>query len=188
MKILKLMLFITILYCGQTNLFAQSSTFRGGIKGGINSTKIGGDASGLKPKVGFQIGGFMKYSISDYVAIQPEVMFSMQGAKSIKGDISLHYNYVNIPLIAKVYPDGKGFNIQAGPQLGLLASANVKGGDEKQDVSDQLNGTDFAFALGLGHDFNRLTIDLRYNIGISSTSDQGSYPNNVLQLGVGIFL
>ncbi|MBD0403156.1 porin family protein [Flammeovirga sp. EKP202] len=186
MKALKMLLFVTMLYCGQANLFAQSNEVKGGVKGGLNVSNIGGDSEGTKSKMGIHVGGFVQFRASNSLCIQPELVYSMQGA-SLGDGVNVKYNYINVPVIFKLYPESHGFNFQAGPQLGILGGAKVSDGSDSIDVSDQVEGIDFALAVGLGYDFNGMTLDARYNIGLSSTSDAGSYPNNVFQLGLGVY-
>ncbi|WP_044206027.1 porin family protein [Flammeovirga sp. OC4] len=191
MKALKTLLLITILYCTQANLFAQSQDTQGGFKAGFNSSTIGGDSEGVKSKLGFHIGAFLKLRASNYVYIQPEAIFSMQGANASEGDMKINYNYVNFPLLVKIYPTGEKLSLLVGPQIGFLVSAKAKINGEKVDLSNELKRSDYALAFGVGYDFNRIYLDLRYNAGLSNTprnSDEGSFPNNVIQLGVGIFL
>ena len=66
-----------------TGLFAQG--FQLGIKGGVNISNFSGSgsASDVKKKalVGFHAGGMINLMFGNNASIQPEVLFSSQGAK-----------------------------------------------------------------------------------------------------------
>ena len=166
-------------------VFAQQTHF--GLKAGLNlsSVKIS-DGEDYDSKGGLHVGGLAHIHLSDHFAVQPELVFSMQGGKD--GDTKLNLNYVNIPVLAQYMFDG-GFRLQTGPQLGFMASAKSKTGDVEVDVKDQLATIDFSWSFGAGYLFpgaNGLGADVRYNVGISNISDNSSYEarNNVFQVGL----
>jgi hypothetical protein len=157
-------------------------------KAGPNFATIGGDASGVESKVGLHAGLFMKFNQSDKFTITPEVVYSGQGAQSSQNsDLKINYNYVNIGLIFNYYP-GQKFFIQAGPQLGILASAKITDGTNTTSVKDELNGTDFSFGFGMGLDFGNFMLNGRYNLGISNTikdtANDEKYTNSVFQISL----
>jgi opacity protein-like surface antigen len=165
--------------------FSNAQETKFGVKGGINLHTITGDVSeDVSSKVGFQIGGFAEFKLSDKFAIQPELLFSTQGAKletsepefGISSEQKLNLTYLNIPVMAKFYATEK-FSLEAGPQVGFLLSAKSKyeatfdgeteSGDE--DVKDTLESIDFGVNFGAGYDFTEnLSAGLRYNLGLSN--------------------
>jgi hypothetical protein len=120
------------------------------------------------------------------IGIQPELLFSQQGTKvKLDGsDFESNFSYINIPIVLKLYTVG-GLNLQAGPQFGFLSSADWHG----EDVKDFLKGSDFSLALGVGWDLPfGLTIDARYNLGLSDINDSPAYDeikNKVWQVSLG---
>ncbi|MFZ0598175.1 MAG: outer membrane beta-barrel protein, partial [Flavobacterium sp.] len=60
--------------------FANAQKTRFGVKGGLNIATIGG-ADESNALVGFQLGGFAEINIWKKLYIQPELLFSAQGAK-----------------------------------------------------------------------------------------------------------
>ncbi len=157
-----------------------------GVKAGLNIASLNitdpsRDTYDLKPKFGFSIGVFAEFDFSDKLSFQPELLFSTQGAKvesssnnySFKG--IKKYNYINIPLMAK-YSINRSFNIQAGPQVGFLLSAdqedtftfNGTSNTLKSDIKDFLNTLDFDVSVGFGYKMNNgLSFDGRYNLGLT---------------------
>src|SRR5690606_26218572 len=92
-----------------------------------------------------------------------------------------------------------GINIQAGPQFGFVTNAEAPvaeqlGGTptDVQDVKDRMKSSDFTLGLGLGWDLPfGLTIDARYNLGLSNIYDNAPSPatddarNQVFQVSLG---
>jgi hypothetical protein len=173
--------------------YAQAE-FALGIKAGPNFAKINADESpgeNLKGRTGIHAGAFMLIKLTK-IGIQPEIIFSQQGSKATYSgspDIESNFSYMNIPIIIKLYTIA-GINLQAGPQFGFLTSAKLKvDGADEQDVKDQLKGSDISVALGAGWDLPfGLTIDARYNLGLSKIDDSGagsSGKNQVFQVSLG---
>lgn len=177
-----LMSFITsmVLLAGTAN--AQHINI--GVKGGINSYDIHTDnSSSFDSRTGLHIGLIGHIHINDQFGFQPELVYSMQGAKTNNSDINL--DYINVPLIVQ-YMFDNGFRIQAGPQLGLLLNANT--GNNSSDISDDFKAFDVGLSFGAGyiHPPSGFGIDLRYNLGLSDITENSSVKatNGGLQFGV----
>lgn len=168
-----------------------------GIKAGLNVSSIVGDATdNLNMKTGIHAGGFVEFGINEHFSIQPEVIFSTQGAKyerdsdldGTNEDICDRLNYINIPILAKI-DVLDGLSAQIGPQLGILASAKTKLGDnDSTDIKDDLKSTDIGLAIGLGYEIEEgVTFDARYNMGITdiAKSDAIDQRNSTIQFSVG---
>ena len=113
----------------------------------------------------------------------------MQGTNlDMAGDkASLHYDYLNIPVLIK-YSHESGLFAETGPQAGFLLSAKGKSDGGTYDVKDGVQSFDFSWALGIGyklHDIG-LGIDVRYNLGltntIKNTFNGSSAKNGVFQI------
>lgn len=176
--------------------FSQAE-FAIGIKAGPNFAKIDADASAgenYKSRTGFHGGAFALIKLTK-IGIQPEIIFSQQGSKvKINSqDLDANYSYINIPVMLKVYLVA-GLNIQVGPQFGFVASAKqetidaLSGDVTKEDVKDQMKKSDISAGLGAGWDLPfGLTVDARYNLGLSKINDGGSgdVKNQVFQVSLG---
>ena len=177
-KIITLIVFAAVALCAQTQV-----SFKYGVKAGINVSTWTGDADDAESLTRGQFGAFARLSILDKLAIQPELLYSLQGTKGDgeDGTTKIKTNYVQIPVMFKYYPI-MGLNLQAGPQIGFLAKAEVQG----EDIKDYMNKMDFAFNLGAGYDTDfGVGIDARYSIGLTNVLDDDElFGDNKAQNGV----
>lgn len=186
---------VTLLFASASIFSFSQSQFAVGVKAGPNFANINTDASAIQnyeSRTGWHAGAFLQIR-GEKIGFQPEIIFSQQGSKfkynTNEPSLKQNFSYVNIPLIFKLYTIG-GINLQVGPQIGLLTSAEredfVSGSSgpiTKQDIKDDLNKTDFSLALGVGVDFPfGLTLDGRYNWGLSD-NDDGAVTNSGAPIG-----
>lgn len=168
---------------------AQSVHF--GIKGGMNASSVNSSPanSDMKTKIGFNVGLLAHIHTSSPVwAIQPEIYYSDEGAKSkSNSSASLNLGFINVPVLAQ-YMFDNGFRIEAGPQIGFLMNAKSKSGNVTVDVKDNFKKTNFSIPVGLGYlTTSGLGFDARYNFGISNlnnTSTSTKIHSNVFQFGL----
>lgn len=148
-----------------------------GIKGGLNLYNINNDNGSTYDQItGYHFGLFGHIHLKNPWAIQPELVYSAQGAKS--GDTNYKLGYFNVPVLIQ-YMFDNGFRLQAGPQVGFLVSA-----DNKND----LNPIEFGVSFGASYVLpsTGFGIDARYNLGLSNInkdSDLNS-TNRGIQLGI----
>lgn len=177
---------------------AQAQSIAIGLKGGLNFANINVSQTvgeNYNNRTGYHAGAFVLFKLSK-IGIQPEILFSKQGTTaSFNGtDLNANYDYINIPVILKLYTVA-GINLQVGPQVGFLAGGKTESFDSQlnkitTNSSDFVKSNDFSVALGLGWDLPfGLSIDGRYNLGISNNNNQASssasVKNQVIQLSVG---
>ena len=171
--------------------FANAQEVKFGAKAGLNMSDINGDnVSNSDSRLSFHVGGFAEIKLADKFAIQPELVYSVQGTKFDTGgsdDLVYDLQYINLPVMFKYYV-AEQFSLEAGPQVGFLTTAKLKLGDDSEDIKDSLKSTDFGFNLGAGYNFTEnISASLRYNIGLSDIpdSDDADAKNSVLSLSVG---
>jgi hypothetical protein len=162
-----------------------------GIKGGLNLYNIHNDNDvKYDYKVGYNFGLLGHIHLNKSFAIQPEVVYSMQGAKQTVNNVTTNYNlsYINVPVLIQ-YMFDNGLRLQAGPQLGLLVAAKSKTGSETVDNKENLKPIDIALSIGAGYIFppTGLGIDVRYNHGLSNINDTGDVTSTNRGLQVGLF-
>lgn len=97
-----------------------------------------------------------------------------------------------IPILAKFYIKN-GFNVFAGPQVGVNISEKVvytgEGGAEFTMKTDDIMPVDVSLMVGIGYQFKAgLLLSTNYNIGLSDSADNsGDTParNRVFQFNIG---
>ena len=147
-----------------------------GVKAGMNASELHQKDAAVKSdtKIGFHAGALAHiHSDGSQFAFQPEVMYSLEGAKynvgGIKSQTDLHF--INVPLLAQ-YMFDNGFRIQAGPQFGFLMAAKNKVGDVKTDVKDNFKSTAISLPVGVSYlTQSGLGFDARYSFGLTDLRD-----------------
>ncbi|OHT45645.1 MULTISPECIES: porin family protein [Flavobacterium] len=149
-----------------------------GIKGGFNMSNLySSDANDENILYGFNAGLYATLPISDFIAIQPEILFTTKGAKLeynnalASGDSKFRLNYIEVPLLVRVNIT-RNFNVHAGGYASYLVSSKVTGrGDfnfEQEIDTNDLNKFDAGLSAGVGVDFDPISIGLRYNYGLTT--------------------
>jgi len=167
--------------------FASAQNVKFGVKGGVNFANLGGDADGSS-FTGFNVGSLAEIKLLDKFAIQPEILYSLQGSDFSENgfDDKLKISYLNIPVMAKYYVIKK-LSVEAGPQIGFLLSAKEDG----EDVKDDFKSLDFGFNFGVGYDITEsFFAGVRYNLGLLNIADNVNGDNfktnnNVFSISVG---
>src|SRR5215471_16611008 len=107
-----------------------------GLKAGANfATLTGSDVQDAKMKVDFHGGAFASIGLFNSCFLQPELLYSGQGAKgTVDGtDFTVSQTYLNVPVLFQ-YRHSSGLFAETGPQLGFLLAAKVKEGGLSEDV------------------------------------------------------
>ncbi len=158
----------------------NAQNFRYGIKGGLNLATFGGkDAKDVKFGTAWNVGLVSEYVLNEKMAIQPEILFSHQGAKV--NDVKHKLNYVTLPVMFK-YDVYEGLNLQVGPEIGYLLVG--KAGDTK--VTNKMRRFAYGLNFGAGYKFtDNIILDARYNLGLSKLYKDSYTFNRVFQLSIG---
>lgn len=200
---MKKLFFFTLIMLVAVSVSSNAQT-KFGLKAGINIANVTGDLEGSDSRMAPYFGVFANFALSEKVVFQPELLYSMKGDKdsytenyegvNVNVEKVAKFDYLDIPLMFKFKPGG-GFNLLAGPQIGLLLSAKIKteasaqgiSASEEEDIKEYMKGVDFGLGFGLGYEFDfGLGIDARYNLGLSNVSDESGVEvkNNAIQIGV----
>lgn len=162
-----------------------------GAKGGINITDIVGKDVDYKSKTGIHVGGFAGIPLTKQFILQPELVYSSQGAKWSKGEGGKTIlNYLQIPVLVK-YTTRIGLFAETGPHIGFLLSAKDKYDGESNDIKEYLKTTDIGWQFGVGYRITPLLgANIRYNTSFTSfyegkdDGDTWKERNSALQIGV----
>uniref|UniRef100_UPI002628AD57 porin family protein n=1 Tax=uncultured Muriicola sp. TaxID=1583102 RepID=UPI002628AD57 len=138
-------------------LLTSCATCNLGVRTGPTFANINGDdTDNLDTKVGMFFGAYTECMLFDTFSIQPELQYSLQGAKYTESegfDGKFKFSYLNLPVMGKVYVSD-GFFLEAGPQFGYLLSAkdeyesvSLSGED---DIKEDIKDFDIGGNVGLG--------------------------------------
>ncbi len=160
-----------------------------GIKAGLNIYNVHNDNNmSFDNKLGFHAGLLAHIHLSDRFALQPEVVYSMQGARYELLNTNSRYSldYINVPVLLQ-FMFAKGFRLQAGPQVGFLINSQAKADQYNLNQNDDLRvlelaatgGVSYLSPIGLG-------IDARYVHGFTNINERGPVisTNRGFQLGL----
>jgi hypothetical protein len=162
-----------------------------GIKAGFNlaNQSISGVnvTSRAESKSDFYAGVLANVNFSESLILQPEFVYSGQGAGVKDSSAKLNSEYLNIPVLLK-YQHPTGVFIETGPQFGILLSAKYKSSDLSLDQKNATKSTDFAWVFGIGYKIPvlNLGLDFRYNLGLTNIENSSvvTVKNQVFQIGV----
>ena len=161
-----------------------------GIKAGANFYNVNNDNGAESDiKTGLHAGLIGHIHLAPQLALQPEIVYSSQGAKSSVANINrkLNLDYINVPVLLQ-YMFDNGFRLQAGPQVGFLVNAKSEVNGVKTDVKESLKTVDFGVGAGVGyvHPPSGFGVDARYNLGLSNINENSTVKstNRGFQLGV----
>lgn len=157
-----------------------------GFKGGLSLSTF--HQSGLDTRInpGFVLGGYIRMPVDSQFSVQPELYFSMEGAKVSQNNIEflLGLDYIQLPLLAIYQLNNRGTwkpAFFAGPQISFLVNneSNVTIDDGQIFTPDdwvaEAKNTVFGVALGAGLEVDlgaqRFTLDIRYSRGLTNTFD-----------------
>ena len=156
-------------------IVSAQAQFHFGIRGGLSSSqiKINETVEGIKittgdKTFGYHLGVFTQIVIKDKFVIMPEALFTSTGGEidlSDGTDLSevwnLKYNRLDIPLTFGL-KFLKVFRVSAGPYASILLSADANYNNVSQNVKDNYRNLLWGYQAGLGLDFWKLVMDLKY--------------------------
>lgn len=198
---LKVLVCLVLITATLENVAAQTKdkTWSIGPEVGANFSKYGKDADDSDYKTGLLAGGFVTYSIRNTHAFTAKVLFSQKGAKSDNPDVKQHLNYIEVPIVARIFFNREGDirpNIFAGPSFGFLNGVKQKTGDGDYETVDNYEDSfeTFDIGLGLGLGLNirvaeemYFIIDTRYTFGFTDiTKASGDVNNQAVAVSAGL--
>ena len=161
---------------------AQAQLLQIGAKAGLNYANFSGTEIQTDAITSYHAGLVAEIKLLDQLAIQPELMYTTQGAtyKTALGDFENELGYIAIPVLAKIYLS-KSFSLELGPQASFLLSEK-----NEFDLNDA-NTFEFAVAGGLGFKITKnIFVQGRYVLGLTEVSSNAEAKNSVLQFSAGL--
>lgn len=168
--------------------FSNAQKVKYGFKAGVNiatqkislPTTTSGIVFSTGSIIGVNAGFFVDIKVVPRLFFQPELLYSMQGAKlnakanGQSAEATASLNYFNVPLTVKYYLSNE-LNLQVGPQVGFLMAAtdklnsNITGlPSSNKDSKSSYNSVDVGVNLGLGYDITKnISVSSRYSISFA---------------------
>ena len=180
-------------------------------KAGVSLAKVGGsDVEDAKFNLGFTLGcGFNLPLGTGPISVQPELNYIQKGFKSEMDfdgtvlDTRWKVGYLELPVLVKAsFGEATKFYLNAGPSIamGLGGKMKVKSNGMSVDVDIKFGDNDFSedavyiekrmdFGVQFGGGViiaEKVMIDVRYGLGLSSLYEDVTVTNNTLQFTVGV--
>jgi opacity protein-like surface antigen len=171
--------FFILIVMFSCSIFAQSVKF--GVKAGLNYANFSGATPQTNAITSYHAGVVAQISVLNTFAVQPELLYSTQGAsyKNAEQELINERGYLAIPVVAKINLSDT-FMLELGPQASFLLS-------EKNKFSANDSKTfDFSVLGGLGFKItDNIFIEGRYVLGLTEVSKEATAKNAVVQLSLG---
>ena len=184
-------LFFVLLAAGSATV--SQAQVQLGLKAGYNLTTLtqsGRYTESMKSKSEFSAGVLASFPLFRSFYLQPEVLYSGQGANVTwpGTNAKFNYSYLNVPILFK-YQHDSGLFTETGPQVGFLLGANIKANGQSTDVKYSTQPVDFSWTFGIGYKIPVVNagLDARYNLGLTNVNkvtDAGNIKNSVFQFGL----
>lgn len=197
----KLSLIILVL-CLSIPVFSQNGL---GIKAGLSSTKIDFENEDFIPsdaQTGYHVGLFGRFGGTGFF-VQPELLFTQTKGEfayvpggvsggSAPDDYKATFNRLDVPVMVG-FRLFKVLRLMAGPIASLNINSKLEEAPDTVGDADFKDAT-FGYQAGLGVDIGNLSIEGKYEGGLSKVTDNiGSYNTDnrlnqwVLSLGFKLF-
>ena len=183
---------------------AQLPNFAFGIKGGANFSKLKTkeDLTDENSIAGYHVGVFTRLGLAG-MYLQPELYFGSKGSDFVKVNTGsnsvaasgkVRFTTLDLPVLlgTKIGPGKLNLRFMAGPVVSFVINENTTFDSAYKNISDFGNykKQNWAYQAGTGVDLGNLTVDLRYEGGLSnvSRSDEYNQKQNLFHLSLGLKL
>jgi hypothetical protein len=173
---------------------SAKAQFNLGIKGGVNFSNIDADNFHNSSVTGYQAGLFAR--IGGALYLQPEAYISSTGGNfnsyNNNTDYNGHVRFTNldVPVLLglRFGPKNLNLRVMAGPVYNYILSKNETfSANINSAFTDfgHYNNSTLGYQAGVGIDLGALTIDGRYQGGLSKWNSSFGQTPNIWMLGVG---
>ena len=180
-------LIITLAFFISTLTFVSAQvlpSFQFGIKGGANLTSVStsGETFNSSNQAGYLVGFWARFGALGF-NFQPEIYYTAKYVDIYNSSNETHakFNSIDVPLLfgGKVGAFGFGARFYTGP---LLSFAINKEQSIRTAAADAIaldyHDQNFAWQFGVGVDVKQISVDLRYEAGITK-QDYGAFQTRV---------
>lgn len=187
--------FVLVLFClaFSGSVFSQDENgFRFGLRAGAGYSVLSDLDQGHEPIIAPLGAVSAEYMFSDGFSLGLEIFYHQHGYKNDNGS-KLNAHYLGFPLLAKRYFPSGIFSLVGFEVAGLAASenlsfSNVPGMPVPPPFVD-LKDVAISIPVGFGYQVAKgLTVEARWNIGLSKISNNYEYKPNLYSLSLGYYI
>jgi hypothetical protein len=165
-------------------VFAQLPSFDLGLKGGLNFSKLNNkdDLTDHENITGYQVGIWSRLGGAG-VYVQPELYLGSKGnvfkqaTGGAEGEVK--FTTLDLPILlgSKIGPSKFNVHFMAGPVISFIVNEETTFDSGFTSVTDYNNYKNQTLGLqaGAGLDIGGITLDLRYEAGLSNVSESPKY-------------
>lgn len=162
-----------------------------GVRAGLNvATFTETDFFDFDARLGFVGGAFARVPVGGPLTLQPEVLYSQEGARLDFAGVDYSVDYLEIPLLARLavpLVDLLDTGVFVGPAIGIAVADDIEldEGTTEESLDPQ---TDFGIVAGADVGAGPFSVDLRYTFGLRDVLAESDGPNeDTLDFRNGVF-
>jgi hypothetical protein len=179
---------------------SKAQTFNLGVKAGVNLAKLNADFASEENRLGYQIGAWARIGGASFY-VQPEAYIGSKGNKfisiqqdngnEVSAEGKVKFTTLDVPVLfgTKFGAKNLNFRVMAGPVISFILDENSTFSSAYQQATDFSNYKNQALGaqFGAGVDVGSISVDLRYEAGLSNISKSEKYTQkpNLFQLSLG---
>jgi len=184
------LLLATLLLGFYAGAFAQVPKLTLGLKTGINIAKLNTDWASSDNRLGYQAGVWARIGAAGFY-VQPEAYVGSKGGeiKGSEGTAKVDFTTLDVPILLgnKFGVDKLNVHFMAGPVISFILKDDFKSNFQNVTaVSDYKNQT-IGGQAGAGVDIGNISLDLRYEMGLSNINKSSQYDQkqNLWHISIG---
>ncbi|MGQ7853643.1 porin family protein [Pedobacter sp. WC2501] len=179
---------------------SKAQTFNLGVKAGVNLAKLNADFASEENRLGYQVGAWARIGGASFY-VQPEAYIGSKGNKfisiqqdngnEVSAEGKVKFTTLDVPVLfgTKFGAKNLNFRVMAGPVVSFILDENSTFSSAYQQATDFSNYKNQALGaqFGAGVDVGSISVDLRYEAGLSNISKSEKYTQkpNLFQLSLG---
>ncbi|MDQ0636561.1 hypothetical protein QF042_000126 [Pedobacter sp. W3I1] len=179
---------------------SKAQTFNLGVKAGVNLAKLNADFANEENRLGYQIGAWARIGGASFY-VQPEayigskgnkfISFTQDNGNEVQAEGKVKFTTLDVPVLfgTKFGAKNLNFRVMAGPVISFILDENSTFSSAYQQATDFSNYKNQALGaqFGAGVDVGSISVDLRYEAGLSNISKSEKYTQkpNLFQLSLG---
>ncbi|HMV27142.1 MAG TPA: porin family protein [bacterium] len=166
-----------------------------GVKGGFNYSLFGGkDNDQTKGKTGYNVGVFALYELMPMIAVQPELLYTLKGARTTTPgqNFEYYYQYFEMPVLMRVGMDieEQKFYFIGGPSFSYAKKAYTRDREGSATVLTKPKKSDYGIIAGLGTGTadSKITVEGRIYFGVPDVVKKTKVNNITYSIGMGYLI